>query len=49
MKREEYNKCIAGKMRGRKAPTPGERRQIFCQVAKVCSGKAKNEDDALEL
>ena len=46
MKREEYNKCVAERLRGRKLSAP-ERRKAFCVSAKVCS-KGISEEEAAQ-
>jgi hypothetical protein len=43
--RQEYNTCVARGMRGKKLSTE-ERRLEFCIVAKTCSGKAKDREEA---
>lgn len=48
MDREQYNSCIAQGMSGLRV-TPQERRTKFCVTAKMCSGKAKSEEEALAL
>lgn len=45
MKREEYNACVADGMRGKKLSRE-ERNLEFCIVAKRCSGKAKDREEA---
>jgi len=45
MKREEYNACMSPYMKG-----GGEDRKLrFCIGAKVCSSKAKNEEEARQI
>jgi len=47
MSREEYNKCLVPYLRGSK---PKEQRQFdMCIGAKICSGKAKSEDEARQI
>ena len=48
MNREEYNRCVGDGMRG-KTLTKEERRAEFCAVAKLCSGKAKDREEAVHL
>ena len=48
MKREEFNQCLGQGMRGKKL-TKEERKLEFCAVAKVCSGKSRSREDALEV
>jgi hypothetical protein len=46
--REEYNACMRPFITGKGRPRE-ERKASFCVGAKVCSGKAKSKEDALEL
>ena len=46
--REEYTSCVAEGMRGKKLSV-GERRLEFCTVAKLCSGKAEDREEAIRL
>jgi len=46
--REEYNGCMRPFITG-KGKSKEERKQSFCIGAKLCSGKAENEDQAAEL
>ncbi|MDD5220289.1 MAG: hypothetical protein PHV11_06970 [Candidatus Bipolaricaulis sp.] len=48
MDREKYNACMSPYIRG-KEKTKEERRLGFCIGAKVCSGKAKTEEEARTL
>jgi hypothetical protein len=43
-----YNACIGDAMRGRKL-TREQREAAFCVASKVCSGKAKSEDEAAKI
>lgn len=47
-KLEDYRACMAEKMKGKKFPK-GERKKAFCAQAKICTGKAKNMDEAVKL
>jgi len=44
-KREDYTKCMIPYMRG----GGPERKERFCIGAKICSGKANNEQEATRL
>lgn len=48
MGQEEYRSCMSGKMKsGRLKGLDKESRRIeFCIIAKTCSGKAKNDEEA---
>lgn len=46
--REEYNACMRPFITGKGKPKE-ERKRSFCVGAKVCSGKAKSEEEAAEL
>ncbi len=46
--RQEYNSCMRPYITG-KDKTKEERRTGFCIGAKICSGKAKTEDEAVKL
>jgi hypothetical protein len=46
MNRQEYNACISSGMKGKQL-SKEERRLEFCIVAKTCSGKAKNREEAM--
>ena len=46
--REEYNGCMRPFITG-KGKSKEERKRSFCIGAKLCSGKAENEDQAAEL
>ena len=46
--REEYNTCMRPYITGKGIPKE-ERRQNFCIGAKICTGKAKDEKEALRL
>lgn len=48
MSKEAYTSCVAARMKGKKF-TKEERRQAFCRSAKVCSGKAETEEEAMRL
>ena len=48
MDRATYNACIGNAMRGRKL-TREERKAAFCAASKVCSGKAKSQDEAKKI
>jgi hypothetical protein len=43
--RQEYTTCVAQGMRGKKLSRP-ERNMEFCIVAKLCSKKAKDREEA---
>ena len=47
-KLEAYRACMAGKMKGRQFPTREERWKHFAVSAKLCSGKAANEGEAIK-
>ena len=47
MNREEYNACMKPYMSGSKSKE--QRQRDFCVGAKVCSGKAKTEDEAIAI
>ena len=46
--REEYNACMRPFITG-KGKSKDERKRSFCAGAKVCSGKARSEEEALAL
>lgn len=47
MDRKQYNQCMAPYMRGSK---PKEQRQFdMCVGAKICSGKAQTEEEAISI
>jgi len=48
MERAKYNACVANGLRGKEL-TKDERKLEFCVVAKVCSGKANNREEALTI
>lgn len=48
MNREKFNTCMSPYIRG-KDKTKEERRMSFCVGAKVCSGHAKNEEEARQI
>lgn len=48
MDRAEFNSCISKGMAGKKF-SKGERKIEFCTLAKLCSGKSKSRDEALEI
>lgn len=45
MDRAKYNSCVATGLRGKKLNAE-QRRLEFCIVAKLCSGKAKDREEA---
>jgi len=45
---EAYRNCIAGKLKGKQFPTREERFKHFAVSAKLCSGKAKTEEEAIK-
>ena len=47
-RRDEYNACVAEYLRNRSL-TPQERRKEFCVASKICSGKAKDREEAERL
>jgi len=47
MKREEYNSCMRSYITGSKPQE--QRKDDFCIGAKICSGKALNEEEARKL
>ncbi len=48
MDRAKFNKCVGDGMRG-KTLTREERKLGFCSFSKLCSGKAKTQDEAIAL
>ncbi|MDD5229702.1 MAG: hypothetical protein PHC43_00075 [Candidatus Marinimicrobia bacterium] len=48
MDRVAYNACMSPYIRG-KDKTKEERQMGFCVGAKLCSGKAKTEDEAIQI
>ena len=48
MDRQAYNKCMSPFITG-KGISQEERKLRFCVGAKLCSGKSKNEKEAIEL
>jgi len=48
MDRVKYNNCMASGLKG-KTLTKDQRQSEFCILAKVCSGKAKDRDEATRL
>lgn len=46
MAREDYNACMVPWIKGQQGL---ERRLSFCVGAKICSGKAKTEDEAKQI
>ena len=48
MSREEYNSCMRKYISGA-GKTPEDRKSSFCIGAKICTGKAQNEVEALKL
>jgi len=48
MERKQYNDCMASGLKG-KTLTKEQRQKEFCLLAKQCSGKAKNRDEATRL
>ena len=51
MKQEDYRSCMAKNMGGGKLKglSKEERTLTFCSIAKLCSGKAKDEAEARRL
>lgn len=47
MSRQEYNQCMSPYMRG--SESKEQRQSDMCQGAKICSGKAKTEEEARYL
>jgi hypothetical protein len=47
MDRKQYNQCMVPYMKGSK--TKEQRQFDMCVGAKICSGKAKNEDEAISI
>ena len=48
MKLPEYRTCMSSRMKGNlKDLSPTERKIIFATSAKICSGKAKDEKNAI--
>ena len=45
---EAYRACMAAKMKGREFPTIQERWKYFAISARLCSGKAANEEEAIK-
>jgi len=45
---EAYRNCIAGKLKGKQFPTREERWKFFAISARLCSGKSKDEREAIE-
>ena len=48
MDRIAFNACMSPWIKG-KGRTKDERKQRFCIGAKICSGKASNEEEAIQL
>ncbi len=46
MAREDYNACMVPWIKGKDGL---ERRMSFCVGAKICSGKAKTEEEAVKI
>jgi hypothetical protein len=50
MDKSAYQNCITPAMKSfPKGITKDERSKLFCQAAKICSGKAKDKDEAVRL
>ena len=48
MDRQQYNKCMSPWIKGT-GIAKEERKMRFCTGAKICSGKAKTEEEAIAL
>jgi hypothetical protein len=49
VKLTDYRGCVSAGLKGKKFPNVIERRKAFCILTKLCSKKAKDEKEALEL
>lgn len=49
MKQEDYRACMSKGLKGKKGLSKEERQTLFCVESRLCSGKAQNEEEALEL
>ena len=47
-KLEMYRNCMAGKLKGKQFPTREERLKHFAISAKLCSGRTKTTEEAIE-
>lgn len=45
---EAYRACLSSKLKGKRFPTKEERFKHFAISAKLCSGKAKDEKEAIK-
>lgn len=48
MDRQDYNECMKPYISG-KGKTKEERQQNFCVGAKICTGKAQNQEEAIQI
>ena len=48
MDRAAFNRCLGQHLRGKKL-TRDQRKMAWCVAAKVCSGKAKDEKEAVQV
>ncbi len=50
MSREQYQGCMTQNLRGMpKGIDKNERKLLFCEFSKICSGKAKDKAEALKI
>ena len=45
---EAYRACLSSKLKGKSFPTREERWKFFAISARLCSGKSKDEKEAIE-
>lgn len=49
MKKEEYRACMAKGLKGKTGLSKQQRQDLFCVESRICSGKAKDEEEAKRL